>query len=170
MPRHYRKMLAPINSVKHYVQIENAALADGARRSTELVDAVAAPATSTVQDVKQGAVIKAVYLEYWLKPNSTAGTEVKFQFAIEKVVSGGAPLTFTQLNNLQSHVNKKNIFYFSQGVLGDLTTASMPVFRSWLLLPKGKQRFGLGDKLVIALSATGATINNCGFSTYKEYI
>ncbi len=166
----HRKTLGNIvNSKKHYVQLENAALADAARRSTELVDAVQAPAVTDLQDVREGAIVKAIYLEYWIKSNATAGTECKFQFAIEKVPAGATPLTFAQMNTLQTYTNKKNIFYFSQGVLGDLTTASMPVFRSWFLIPKGKQRFGLDDKIVIALGATGATINNCGFATYKEY-
>ncbi len=167
MARH--RMIAPINSVKHYVQLENAPLTDGARRSTQLVDATSAPATAATEDVKEGSIVKAIYLEYWLKSNATAGTESKFQFAIEKVPAGQDALTFAQLNNLQAYDNKKNIFYFSQGVLGDLTTGSMPVFRSWFMIPKGKQRMGLGDQIVIALSATGSTINNCGFATYKEY-
>ncbi len=162
-------MLAPINSVKHYVQIEEAALSDGAARNNVLVDAVAPPGASSTDAVIEGAIIKAIYVEYWIKSNASAGTDVKFQFAVEKVPTGAAAVTFTQLNNMQVYDNKKNVLYFSQGVLGDLTTSSMPVFRSWILIPKGKQRFGLGDRFVISLGGTGATIQNCGFSTYKEY-
>ncbi len=162
-------MLAPISSKKHYIQLDNAALADAGVRSTQLVDATPAPAVSSVEDVVEGAIVKAIYLEYWLKSNATAGTETKFQFAIEKVPQGVTGLTFALMNNLQTYDNKKNIFYFSQGVLGDLTTGSMPVFRSWFLIPKGKQRMGLGDQIKIHLTANGSTINNCGFATYKEY-
>ncbi len=162
-------MLAPINTVKHYVQVENASLTDAARRTIVLVDAAPAPANSSTDQVREGSIVKAVYIEFWVKSNADAGTETKFQYALEKVPTGNDSLTFTQLNNLQAYDNKKNILYYSQGVLGDLTTGSIPVVRQWFKIPKGKQRFGLGDKLVMSLGATGSTINNCGFSTYKEY-
>ncbi len=165
----HRKMLAPINSIKHYVQAENAVIADGARRNIVVVAAVGQAAVSATSDVVEGSIVKAVFIELWAKSNAVAGTEDKFQFAIEKVNSGAVPLSFTDMNNLMTYDNKKNIFHFGQGVIGDLTVASMPVFRSWILIPKGKQRFGLGDSLELSLSSTGSTMNSCGFFTYKEY-
>ncbi len=77
---------------------------------------------SNTEDVIEGAIVKAVFIELWVKSNAPAGTEDKFQFAIEKVPAGAAPLSFTDMNNLQSYQNKKNILYFTQGVIGDLTT------------------------------------------------
>ncbi len=162
-------MLAPINSIKHYVQFENSAGTDATRRSLPVVHAVAQNAVSDAQDVVEGSVIKAVFIEFWNKSNAPSGTEQKFQFAIEKVPAGVTPLTFTEMNSLMGYENKKNVLYFTQGVLGDLTTQAFPVYRNWIPLPKGKQRFGLGDDLNISLSTTGATNNSCGFSVYKEY-
>ncbi len=165
----HRRVLAPINTVKHYVQIENAATADAARRGNVLVDAVAGEATANTFEVQEGSIIKAVYVEYWAKSNATAGTEDKFQAVLEKVPTGTNGISFTQMNNMQAYPNKKNVFYYTQGVIGDLTTQSIPVLRAWFLIPKGKQRFGLGDRLVVSLSTTGSTLNNCGFATYKEW-
>ncbi len=149
--------------------MENATNADATRRTVELVSAVAQNAVTNAEDVVEGSIIKAVYIELWFKGNAVAGTEDKFQFAIEKVPAGAAQLNFTDMNSMMGYANKKNVFYFSQGVTGDLTTGSIPIFRQWMLLPKGKQRFGLGDRLVLAVSTTGATCNTCGFTTYKEY-
>ncbi len=165
----HRRMLAPINSIKHYVQMENAVTADAARKTFDFVVAVVSPGVSSTAAVVEGAIIKAVYIEIWIKSNAVAGTEDKFQFLIMKLPSGASEPSFSEMNNLQAYENKKNIFYYSQGVLGDLTTNTIPVFRGWLKLPKGKQRFGLSDKLTIALSTTGSTLNSCGFATYKEY-
>ncbi len=163
-------MLAPINSIKHYIQFENSAGSDATRRSIPIVHAVLdSVGPSDTQDVTEGAIVKAVFIELWNKSNAPSGTEQKFQFAIEKVPAGAAPLSFTDMNNLQAYQNKKNILYFTQGVIGDLTVQAIPVFRQWILLPKGKQRFGFDDDLTIALSTTGATNNSCGFATYKEY-
>ncbi len=166
----HRRMLAPINSVKHYVQLENAVIADGARTTRVLVDAVASGTLPTSTDeVHEGAIIKAVFIEMWFKGNATAGTEDKFQLVLEKIPAGGSGVTFTTMNNLSAYNNKKNILFVSQGVTGDLTTQSIPIIRNWFKIPKGKQRFGLGDLLAVSISSTGATANHCGFATYKEY-
>ncbi len=165
----HRRMLAPINSIKHYVNNENAQIASGAIRTIDIVDAVGQSAVSNTFDVVEGSLVKAVFIEHWAKSFASAGTDVKFQFALEKVPAGATPLTFAQMNNLMPYVNKKNILFFSQGVLGDLTTQAIPIVRNWFKVPKGKQRMGLGDRLVATLSSTSAALQNCGFSTYKEY-
>ncbi len=162
-------MRAPIISIKHYVQLENAILTDGTRRTFDIISGVGQAAVAATDDVVEGSIVKMVYIELWGKSNSTAGTDNKFQLAIEKAPALVTSLTFTEMNNLMAYENKKNILYFTQGVMGDLTTASMPLFRAWLSIPRGKQRFGLGDKLILAVSTTGGTLNNCGFATYKEY-
>ncbi len=165
----HRRMLAPINSIKHYVQFENATVADAARKTNVLATAVAGEATASTDEVHEGSIIKAVYLEIWFKGNAVAGTEDKFQLVLEKIPAGGTGVTFTTMNNLQAYINKKNIFFTSQGVTGDLTTASVPIVRNWFKIPKGKQRMGLGDLIAVSISTTGATANVCGFTTYKEY-
>ncbi len=149
--------------------MENATIATGARRGIVLVDAEIAPAVTATSDVKEGSIVKAIFIESWIKSNASAGTDTKFQLQLEKVPSGQDGATFTNLNNMQAYENKKNTLFFSQGVIGDLTTQAIPVVRNWFKIPKGKQRFGLGDRLVLNISATAAEVNNCGFSTYKEY-
>ncbi len=162
-------MLAPIVTIKHMINVENSSIADGARRSFELIQAVAQTAVANTGDVVEGSIVKAVYIELWFKGNATAGTEDKFQLVIEKIPAGQTAITFTQMNSLMGYPNKKNIFHTSQGVTGDLTTQALPIFKGWLLIPKGKQRFGLGDELRFAVSTTGATANNCGLCIFKEY-
>ncbi len=163
----HRRMLAPINSVKHYVQNENAQVASGAVRVMPVATAVAQEAITAPDEVTEGSIVKNVYIEHWVKSFANAGEDTKFQFILEKVVSGQASATFAQMNNLSAYPNKKNILFFSQGVIGDLTTQAIPVVRNWFKNPKA--RMGLGDVLVATLSATAAVIQNCGFMTYKEY-
>ncbi len=158
-----------INAIKHYVQAENAPVASAAVRTIEVVDAVGQSAVANTEDVVEGSLVKAVFLEYWIRSQATAGTDTKFQFCLEKVPAGQSSITFGGMNVVMAYLNKKNILFFSQGVLGDLTTQSVPVVRQWFKIPKGKQRFGLGDNLVVTISATGQSIDTCGFATYKEY-
>ncbi len=166
-----RRMLAPINSIKHYVQTTNATLANGAAFNIDVASAVIAPATASTFSVHEGAVIKAVHLEYWLCGAGATGEDTQFNFAFYKRPAGVVAMTFSESNNLQAYVNKKNIFYTSQGVLSTQADGanSIPVVRGWFAIPKGKQRMGLGDKLSVIIATTGTILQRCGMSTYKEY-
>ncbi len=165
----HRGMVAPINSIKHYVNVENVSVTSGTARGMKVVNAVAQQSVSATNDVVEGSIVKAIFLELWLRSQASAGTDTKFQFVFEKVPAAAASITFTQMNNLMSYPNKKNVFFVSQGVIGDLTTQSIPVVRNWFKIPKGKQRMGTNDELVMSVSATGSAIDSCGISTYKEY-
>ncbi len=165
-------MVAPINSVKHYVPRPNVSLASGAGQGNVVVDAVVAPATAAASDVKEGAVVKAVHLEYWLWGGGTTGVDTQFVIVVEKTPSGGTAIGAAQMLNMGAYQNKKNILYQSQGVIGAGVDGSqaIPVIRDWLLIPKGKQRFGFGDRLVVSFTTVGSAIQICGQATYKEYI
>ncbi len=162
-------MVAPIVSTKHYVQLENSILTTGTRRSAALVEGVAVQSVAASDNVIEGSMVKAVFIEIWVKSNASATEDTKFQLLLEKVPAGQTAVTFTQMNNLMTYSNKKNILYFSQGVIGDGTTQGIPVVRNWFKIPRGKQRFGLGDTLALAISTTAASMQNCGFATFKEY-
>ncbi len=169
MARH-KGMLAPINSVKHIIQQSTVGIASGSRVNVVVVDAVAKGTvrTSTFQ-VDEGAIVKAVYVEAWLKSEASAGNDLQQNMYFEKVPANTAVMSFTQTQNVQSYENKKNIFFSSQGVLGDLTTQAVPVLRQWIAIPKGKQRMGLSDRLILTVSSIGAVLNLCGLFIYKEY-
>ncbi len=162
-------MRAIINAIKHYVQFENTEIASGARRTIVAVRAVGQSLVTDTEDVVEGSIIKAIFIEIWVHSKATAGLENKFQLVVAKHPSGSSSISFTEMNNLMAYDNKKNILLFSQGVTGDLTTQSIPIVRQWFKIPKGKQRFGLGDRLDIAVSATGFVFDSCGFCTFKEY-
>ncbi len=151
------------------VNIENAQIATGNVSSIELVQAVGQTAVTNTTDVVEGSIVKTVYVEMWLKSFAGAGEDVKFQLVLEKLPINSDPITFAQMNNLMNYANKKNILYTSQGVLGDNSTQSIPITRQWHSIPKGKQRFGLGDELVLTISATSATLQRCGLCIFKEW-
>ncbi len=166
----HRRMVAPINSIKHFVSRTNTAIATGVTQTLNVVDAVVAPATSNAFDVIQGAVIKAVFIELWLIGDGATDTTVQFTVTVEKRVANSAAITTSQQANLGGYPNKKNILYTTQGLLGPTIDgqSSVPVIRGWQKIPKGKQRFGLDDKLAINITAIGA-LRACGIFIYKEY-
>ena len=164
-------MLAPIQSIKHYVQFASATITEGTVGLRELVEAVSVAAVGAATDeVEEGSVVKAVFVELWLSANGTSGQTSQFTLIVEKIPAGQDSATFTQMNNLGAYPNKKNILYTTHGILGSAVNGpTVPLIRNWVLIPKGKQRMGLGDVLAMTIAAGAEPMQNCGFTTYKEY-
>ncbi len=162
-------MAAPINAVKHYVHLANSTGVSAALLTFSVVDAVVAPATALPASVKEGSIVKAVYCEIWVYGLGASGTDTQFFLCIEKLVGGSPVMTYAQSLQLGAYPNKKNILYSTQGVIGGIDTNSIPVIKNWVLIPKGKQRFGLGDRLQINISTLGASMQRCAIFTFKEY-
>ncbi len=160
-------MKAPITSVKHYVQALSTPISSAAKGGFDLVNAVATgTARTSPEEVNEGCVVKACYIEFWVR-TATAGNSVSA--AIIKIPGGGASApTYAEMIAMDSYENKKNCLEFHQGLApaGDQVAF---LFRGWYKIPKGKQRFGLGDRLQVVIALTGSAGSVCGFSTYKEY-
>ncbi len=135
-------------------------------KSITLVNAVAVPGTSA-EEVRQGSVIKAIFIEMW---GGSVDTTVGSVTIIVEKLSGGQPnITFAQMAALDTYPNKKNILYTSQGLTPEFGTNPVAWIRQWVKIPKGKQRFGLADRLKISLSANLQGFSHCGLAIYKEY-
>ncbi len=157
-----------VHSQKHYVQITRSAVLTVARNSERLVAAVESTVANAVDEVVEGAVVKAVYIELWSLSDGNDGSEVVI---LVKNSRGDAGPSFTEMNSLGTYVEKKNILFTHQGLSNnDGIDGPINVMRAWYKIPKSKQRFGLGDRLNLIISNSGASsLNYCGFATYKEY-
>ncbi len=163
-------MLAPINSIKHYVHQSNQPIASGAIINIEVADAVIAPATAAASEVHEGSVLKAIYIELWIGGDGSSGLESTFTAIVEKKRDLEPDATFANLTNLGAYPNKKNILYTTQGIVPAMLDGGMtiPIIRGWFKIPKGKQRFGLDDQFMVSVSSVD-NMRICGFFTYKEY-
>ncbi len=158
---------AMVHSTKHYVQQSIGTAVVGTPISTIIATAVKVVDKNGTAEVEEGTSIKAVYLELWLRSAATAAAS--FTCIVVKRPSGlGAP-SAADLAALGDMDNKKNIFFTSQGLVNDVDSTALNIYRGWIKIPKSKQRMGLGDTLSWHLSAIGQSINFCGFQTYKEY-
>ncbi len=161
-------MKAPIVSRKHIVQHTEFTTASAAVTTNQDIHAVAIQDVNTASEVREGSVIKAVYIEIWLLASSTS--ETSFVLIVEKAVLGASGPSFTNMTTLDAYVNKKNILYTTEGLIADNNGNPTPVLRQWIKIPKGKQRFGLGDKLNISIAAIGSqVVKGCGLTIYKSY-
>ncbi len=165
---HRRRMAAPIQSIKHYVQLQRTATANGAVLAFDIVDGTSVAAVGAATDeVEEGSVVKAVYIEMWCAADQDAmGSMIA---ALEKIPGGAPAMTSTNINNLGAYPNKKNVLNVFMGLTPGQDENPIPILRGWYKIPKGKQRIGLGDKIVLNIAPISGAVESCGFSVYKEY-
>ncbi len=157
-----------INSVKHLVQRSIETVLASAIVTTFLIVAKNVVDVNTSTEVVEGSIIKAVYVEWWLRAGDLAGGS--YVFILYKGGSDMTAPTTTEMAALNDWDNKKNILFTSQALVNDQDADATPILRQWVKIPKGKQRFGLGDHLKISVFAQGAIdLHQCGVVIYKEY-
>lgn len=168
MARH-RGMMPPINSVKHFIPQTNTDIASATVLNVLVADAVPAPPSAAVVEVVEGAVIKAIRSEMWIWARNSTSIASQTVIIVEKVPAGQVPATFAQMLALQSYPNKKNVFFTFQGIAPAQGGNPIAPIRDWVKIPKGKQRFGLGDRYFMNIAAVNELVAVCGMHIYKEY-
>ncbi len=154
-----------IKRVKHYFHTPVTSIASGVRQQINVIDTIAeGAARANAFDVFEGSTVESVWFEYWISGVTLDKTAT---WVILKRPAGVASPTFAEMTNLGSYPNKKNILNAGQG-LAPTNGNVMNIYKGWLKIPKGKQRFGLGDKLQLVVAATGTIVNVCGLTTFKE--
>ncbi len=157
-----------INSIKHIPQLSLANTAAGALTTSNVVKTVANPDGTAAIEVRVGSIIKAIYVEMWIR-GSDAGVGSSYVYIVEKAPAAVPAVTVAQMADLHNYPNKKNVLWSSMGLVNDDTNVATPVLRQWIKIPKGKQRFGLDDKIRLVVFAQSGSQDRCGFVIFKEY-
>jgi len=156
-----------IHSVKHYVQQTRSEVLTVALAQIDIIRSVESTVANLVDEVPEGSNVRAVFVEMWLLDTANDGS---FIVSLEKKPGGFAGQSFTNSNSLGTYENKRNLLYVTQGLSPNNGVGNpVPIIRQWFKIPKGKQRFGLGEKLVLNITNNGLNeLEFCGFFTYKE--
>ncbi len=158
---------AIVTSRKHIIQNSLLSTASGAVTNITLANVVDRSAANTNLEIVQGSIIKAVYLEYWhTGDDAVQGSMIA---VLEKLVAGATPIAAGQIAALDSYDNKRNVLHTFMGLLGPNTQVPMTSVKGWFKIPKGKQRFSVGDKLTFSVFGQSDGVITCGFAIYKEY-
>ncbi len=102
----------------------------------------------------------------WLSSTDTA--QVSGVVTLEKLDGGKSVMSTTESAALNDYDNKKNVFHTFQGLISTEIQYPMAVIKGWFKIPKGKQWFGLGDRMVLNLHGQSGALQGCGFFLYKE--
>ena len=158
-----------VHSTKHYVQTSISSITGGQAGTVKFAEAVTVANYNGAAEVVEGTSIKAIYVEHWIKAGE-ASNSGSFIMAIYKTPGTGVDFTFAQMAALFGSENKKNVLYTTQGLMNINSGSATNLIKGWIKIPKSKQRFGLGDKLSMTISAAASIdLDHCGFATYKEY-
>ncbi len=156
-----------VHSQKHYVQQSRSQVNTVSLSQLDIILSVQSTVANAVDEVSEGANVKAVFVEMWLLDTANDGS---FIVSLEKKPGGNAGQSFSNSNSLGTYENKRNLLYVTQGLTPNNGVGNpVPIIRQWFKIPKGKQRFGLGEKLVLNITNNGLNdLEFCGFFTYKE--
>ncbi len=155
-----------VHTEKHYVQKSLFAIAAGAINVSTIAFApqTVVPATNT--HVREGSTISAVYVEMWVtSDDAAAGTVIA---TLEKRPGTSAAMTAADSASLDAYGNKKNILHTQMGLIGPNVQVPIAIIKGWFKIPRGKQRFGQDDSLVLNILAQSNGIAACGFFLFKE--
>ncbi len=161
-------MKSPIHTRKHYVQWTLATVATTDRTNLIISKGIRQIDVNAPDEVVEGAVVKAVFVELWTISSSSDGSEI----VLITKNQGLSGITYAESVALDTWDNKRNILHTHQGLSSnDGIAAPSLAFRGWIKIPKGKQRQALGDIIHCTVSNPSAnTLTYCGFATYKEYL
>ncbi len=163
-------MRVPIKSKKHIIQISLSNVVQSAVAETLIVHSVEATATTPIQ-VEEGAIVKACYVEFWVA-NESASVVGSYTVVLLKLPGPASAMAVADVTALHDYNNKKNILYTSQALVPVEDAGVIPVMRGWYKIPKGKQRFGLNDRLAVVIrnnNGSAVDLRFCGLAIYKEY-
>ncbi len=157
-----------IHSRKHIVQSPFDGILTGTAQNIVLATVVDRTIADAATEIVEGAHVKAIFIEMWLQNSSNDGHAVVI---LEKVAQARNGATLAEMADLDSYANKKNVLFIHEGLTSnDAIGNPIPIMNSWFTIPKSKQRFSLGDGLILTISNPSSnTLNRCGKMIYKEY-
>ncbi len=88
--------------------------------------------------------------------------------ALQKKPANAGNMTAAQIADLDTYAGKQDIFEIHQGLVAPNIQSGTPIMRHWVKIPRGKQRFGLGEQLVFNILGQSEGATSCGFFIYKE--
>ncbi len=156
-----------ISSRKHIRQIAINSVMGGTLTIVKAIHAKQDADAIVPEEVDIGTTIKAVYIELWILAGSQQPGS--FTVSVEKLNGSLPTMTFADSALMHTYTNKANVLYTTQGVSPDANGNPVPIIRTWIKIPRGKQRFALNDKLHINMSANVEDMTHCGLVIFKGY-
>jgi len=156
-----------IASRKHIVQIPVDTTMGGTIKNIIFARSKQDFSATVADELQVGANVKAVYIELW---GQSDGQNIgSVTITVEKLMGTSALMTTLDSADLHGYLNKNNVLYTTQGLTGENDTNPIPYLRTWLKIPRGKQRMAINERLVLNISSNLGDTIHCGLVIFKSY-
>ncbi len=158
--------LRPINRIKHVVDSQNATAA-GTQASFNLIVSADNPGLANTAQVATGSKVSAIYLRVEVVATTSAALPNCYMIVFK---NPGGNLSTPAANTVGSNDNKRYVIHQEMLML-QRQDGSNPrtLFNGVIRIPRGYQRAGPNDVLLVALLAPGVAIEFCIQGHYKEF-
>ncbi len=172
----------PIVSTKNITDISgvNPALTNSVLETLIEANTISNSALTTANAISRSSKVNGIYLSlfYALDVNQTAPSSVPLMDWYILIDQGGiladtpsfgdGPTQLPIPGATGTSINKNKILHEQKGLIGEKNDGSKMVFEGVIKIPRGKQRFGAGTKLIIC-ARNNFDVVFCIKSIYKWY-
>ncbi len=165
----YRRSLNVVHRLKHIVD-NNSTVSAGVTLPTVLILGRDAPVIAATREVETGSKVHGIFLNVQIQGNQiSSGGIPNIYMAVYKSKGGNIPTIDPTATG--SNPDKSNIIHQEMGMFQSDSVDGNPktLFKGVIVIPKGLQRFGLDDELVMTLRSTAINYKNCSQCIYKEF-
>ncbi len=157
--------LHPVHSQKHVIDVQGGLVAT-TQQAIDLVEAVDAPTVAVVDSVEIASTVNAIFLNVQVAATGTAALANVYMYVMK---NPGSNLSLPQANTVGASDEKKFIIH-QEMIMTEKNTTAIPrtLFKGVIKIPRGYKRFGIKDKLQIALLSPGVNFDFCIQCIYKE--
>ncbi len=168
MMARFRRSLAVVHRIKHIVD-SSATLAAATTLPVTLVKGVDAPVLANTPEVETGAKVHGIFLNVQVSANEASGGIPNIYMAVFKNPSGN--ISTIDPVGTGDDPNKKAIIHQEMIMFAPTGTQGLPrtLFKGVIVIPRGMQRFGIDDELVVVLRAPSVNVKVCVQCIYKEF-
>ncbi len=161
----FRRSLHPVNSLKHIVDIQGGLIAD-TQVVEDVIKVVENPVTTVAKDVENGCTVSAIFLNVQVSGTGTGALSNVYMYVMK---NPGNNIVNPQAN-LVGVSDERRFIIHQEMIMTEKNTTAIPrtLFKGVIKIPRGYKRFGVKDRLQVALFSPGVTYEYCLQCIYKE--
>ncbi len=165
----FRRMsnaLRPVHRIKHVVDIQGGS-ALGVNTVNQLIDSIDAPTLGATRSVETGCTVNGIYLKVECYA-TTAGALSNAYMIVFK--SPGGNIANIVPNAVGGDDDKRYVIHQEMVMLNKQINGNpRTLFAGVIAIPRGFRRFGINDRLNIAILSPGVNIDFCIQCIFKEF-
>ncbi len=162
----YRRNIHPVQSLKHIVDKQGGLLVN-TQVVEDVVIAVDNPVFTNANNIKTSSTVNGIFLNIQVAATSTAALANIYMYVM-KNPGNNVP---SPLANVVGTTDERKFIIHQEMIMTEKNSTAFPrtLFKGVIKLPKHMKRFGIKDRLQIALLSPGTTYDYCIQCIYKEF-